>query len=93
MLSTLDMIIMMNKRFVVDECEGTVSHGSTRIDYEMILNEATTDWVELDDQVFDFTCEGAILTDKTEIHESGVDGRIWEVLSEDGNTLTILLEQ
>ena len=93
MLTAFDMIQVLFERFVIDDCEGTTAYGATCIDYEIILNEETTDWVELDDQVFDFTCEGATLVRKTEIHENYVDGRIWELSSEDGNTLTILLEE
>lgn len=90
MIKAMDMVMMLNSYFVVDEINVTAS--KQEVNFEVILNEATTDWVELDDQVFDFTCEGAVLVEKTEIHENNVDGRIWEVLGEDGNTLTIMLE-
>lgn len=90
MIKAMDMVMMLNSYFVVDETNITAS--KQEVNFEVILNEATTDWVELDDQVFDFTCEGAVLVEKTEIHENHVDGRIWELTGEDGNTLTILLE-
>lgn len=94
MSSINEMIINLIKGFEIDSYTSTSNLYSKTVDHELIMTDIFIDEEELADTVNRWTNYfGIQLIGKGEYNDKYIRGFVYELMDEDGDTLTIYIER
>ena len=89
-----EMIINLMKGFEIDSYTSTSNLYSKTVDHEIVMSDIFIDEEGLADTVSRWTdCFGIQLIGKGEYKDEYIRGFVYELMDEDGDTLTVYVER